>query len=110
MELQEYGTAEDLEIHLTVNVASTFLSAIAALPKLRETAKAHCVQTTLTFCGSINHIFGPDAEFDADISDDVDMFDALSNPQKTDIIWRYANEQVDGAPLLPPTRSNFVQG
>lgn len=90
MELQEYQTAEDLEIHLAVNVVSTFLSAIAALPKLRETAKAYQVQTTLTFCGSMYHIFGPDAEFDAGISDDVDMFDALSNPEKTDIVWRYA--------------------
>jgi retinol dehydrogenase-12 len=92
MELQEYRVAEELEIHLTVNVVSTFLSAIAVLPKLRETAKAHNVDTTLTFCGSMYHIFGPDAEFDAGLLDDVDMFEVLSTPDpgKTDIIWRYA--------------------
>ena len=92
MELQELRTAEDLEMHLTVNVVSTFLCAIAILPKLRETAKARGVETTLTFCGSMYHIFGPDNEFDAGVPDDVDMFDALStsDPKKTDIIWRYA--------------------
>jgi retinol dehydrogenase-12 len=92
MELQEYRVAEDLEIHLTVNVVSTFLSAIAILPKLRETASIHQVDTTLTFCGSMYHIFGPDAEFDAGLPDDVDMFEMLSTPDadKTDIMWRYA--------------------
>jgi retinol dehydrogenase-12 len=92
MEVQEYQTAENLEIHLTVNVVSTFLSAISVLPKLRQTAKEHGVQTTLTFCGSMYHIFGPDNEMDAGLLDDVDMFDQLSNPdpKTTDIVWRYA--------------------
>jgi retinol dehydrogenase-12 len=79
MELQDYRTAEDLEIHLTVNVVSTFLCAIGILPKLSATAKGHNVETTLTFCGSMYHIFGPDAEFDKGLADDVDMFDALSD-------------------------------
>jgi retinol dehydrogenase-12 len=92
MELQEYRTTEDLEMHLCVNVVSTFLSAIAILPKLRQTAQDHNIQTTLTFCGSMYHIFGPDSEFDAGLPDNVDMFDTLSNPDpaKTDMIWRYA--------------------
>jgi retinol dehydrogenase-12 len=92
MELQEYRVAEDLEIHLTVNVISCFLSAIGILPKLQETAKTYDVQTTLTFCGSMYHIFGPDAEFDKGLPEDVDMFKSLSDsdPAKTDIIWRYA--------------------
>jgi retinol dehydrogenase-12 len=92
MEIQEYRTAEDLEMHLTVNVVSTFLSAIAILPKLRETARIHGIKTTLTFCGSMYHIFGSDAEFEAGLPDDVDMFEALSTSdlKKTDIVWRYA--------------------
>lgn len=92
LELQKYSTAEDLEIHLTVNVVSTFLSIIAVLPKLQETARDHNVHTTSTICGSMYHIFGPDEEFDAGMSEDVDMFDTLStsDPAKTDIIWRYA--------------------
>lgn len=92
MELQEYRTAEDLEIHLTVNVVSTFLCTTAILPKLQQTARDYNVSTTATTCGSMYHIFGPDAEFDAGLSEDVDMFDALSTPDpaKTDIVWRYA--------------------
>lgn len=88
MEVQEFQFVEGLEIHLTVNVMSTFLSAIAVLPKLRQTSKDHSTQTTLTFCGSIYHIFGPDAELN--VSEDADMFDVLSDTTKTDIIWRYA--------------------
>lgn len=92
MEIQEYHEAEGLEIHLTVNVVSTFLSAIAVLPKLRETAKKHSLKTNLIFCGSMYHIFGPDAEFDKGLPQDRDMFTALSvsDPDKTDINWRYA--------------------
>jgi retinol dehydrogenase-12 len=92
MELQTYRTAESLEIHLTVNVVSTFLCAIAILPKLRSTSDQYSVDTTLTFCGSMYHIFGPDAEFDHGLAEDVDMFDALSTPDpaQTDIVWRYA--------------------
>lgn len=92
MELQEYRTAENLEIHLTVNVVSTFLCAIGLLPKLRETAQEYDTPTTLTFCGSMYHIFGPDAEFDRGLNEDVDMFEELStaDTNKTDIIWRYA--------------------
>jgi retinol dehydrogenase-12 len=36
------------------------------------------------------HIFGPDAEFDAGLPEDTDMFDVLSEPGRTDIVWRYA--------------------
>jgi NAD(P)-dependent dehydrogenase (short-subunit alcohol dehydrogenase family) len=90
MEVQEFQLAENLEIHLTVNVISTFLSAIAILPKLQKTAQDHNVKTSLTFCGSMYHIFGSDEEFDAGLLEDVDMFETLSDPKKTDIIWRYA--------------------
>ncbi|KAJ4308022.1 hypothetical protein N0V94_009528 [Neodidymelliopsis sp. IMI 364377] len=92
MEIQEYRTAEDLEIHLTVNVVSTFLSALLCLPKLRDTALQYDGQANLVFAGSMYHIFGPDGEFDAGMSEDVDMFEVLSSsdPARTDIMWRYA--------------------
>jgi retinol dehydrogenase-12 len=90
LELHEFQTAEGLEMHLTVNVVSTLLSGIVVLPKLKQTSKEHGLQTTLTFCGSSYHIFGPDAEFDAGFPDDVDMFDVLSDQSKTDIVWRYS--------------------
>lgn len=88
VELQRFEVAENLEMQLTVNVVSNFLSAIAVLPKLRQTSEEYGVQTTMTFCGSMYHIFGPDSEFD--IPDDVDLFDALSRPESIDIKWRYA--------------------
>lgn len=90
MEIQSFQTAEKLEKQLAVNVVSTFMSAIAVLPALRRTSEEYKVQTTLTFCGSMYHIFGPDTEFDAGLSEDVDMFDLLSDPGRTDIVWRYA--------------------
>jgi retinol dehydrogenase-12 len=69
VELQEFQYAEGLELHLTVNVVSCFLSA-------------------LTFCGSMYHIMGPDAELD--IPEGAETFQTLSDPKRTDIVWRYA--------------------
>ena len=90
MEIQTFQVTENIEKHLAVNVVSTFMSAIAVLPALRRTSRDYDVQTTLTFCGSMYHIFGPDEEFDTGLSEDADMFDVLSDPGRTDIIWRYA--------------------
>ena len=88
VELQEFKEAEGLELQLTVNVVSCFLCAIAILPKLRQTAEAHNIDTTLVLCGSMYHIMGPDKELD--IPDGADTFDTLSDPKQTDIMWRYA--------------------
>ncbi|KAG9190606.1 hypothetical protein G6011_08694 [Alternaria panax] len=85
MELQKYKKAEDLEIQLTVNVVSTFLGAIVVLPKLQETARRYDVQTSLIFCGSTYHIFGPDDEFYVGLPEDKGMFEELSDPARTDI-------------------------
>ncbi|KAH6625536.1 hypothetical protein C7974DRAFT_434591 [Boeremia exigua] len=90
MEVQTFQVAENIEKHLTVNVVSCFMSAIACLPLLRKTSRDFDTHCTLTFCGSMYHIFGPDSEFDAAMTEDADMFDALSDPTRTDIIWRYA--------------------
>ncbi|KAF1969319.1 NAD(P)-binding protein [Bimuria novae-zelandiae CBS 107.79] len=88
VEMQEFKVAEGLELQLTVNVVSCFLCAIAVLPKLRKTAEAHNIDTTLTFCGSMYHIMGPDAELD--VPEDQDAFEILNDTERTDIIWRYA--------------------
>lgn len=88
VEVQTFDTAEGLELQLTVNVVSCFLCAIAVLPKLQQTAQANNIDTTLTFCGSMYHIFGPDAELD--IPEDADTFETLSDINRTDIVWRYA--------------------
>ncbi|KAJ4299360.1 hypothetical protein N0V90_004605 [Kalmusia sp. IMI 367209] len=88
VEVQDFQVAEGLELQLTVNVVSCFLSAIAVLPKLTQTAKMYNVDTTLTFCGSMYHIMGPDAELN--IPDDADTFEVLSDPRRSDVVWRYA--------------------
>lgn len=83
MEIQTFQMAENTEKHLTINVVSCFMSAIACLSLLRKTSKDFDVQTTVTFCGSMYHIFGPDDELDAGLSDDADMFNALSDFTRT---------------------------
>lgn len=87
VEMTEYHTAEDLELTLTVNVVSTFLSTIAILPKLKETSVKYGVDTTLTITGSKIHTFGPDAQLD--IADNQDIFVALSDRQTADTAQRY---------------------
>lgn len=90
MEVQRFQVAEGIEKHFAVNVVSNLMSAISVLPALCRTAKEYGIQTTLTFCGSMYHIFGSDAEFDAGLPKDTDMFHQLSIASNTDIIWRYA--------------------
>ena len=48
---------EDWESTLTVNVISTFLVVMLAIPKLRETAKVQQSPSRLVFTGSVVHIF-----------------------------------------------------
>jgi retinol dehydrogenase-12 len=88
MEVEKFELAEGVERTITVNVIATFLCAIAVLPKLQKTSSTHGTQTTLTFVGSMYHIFGPDNELDTPA--DADMFTALSQPETADMQWRYA--------------------
>ncbi|KAF2438161.1 hypothetical protein P171DRAFT_505111 [Karstenula rhodostoma CBS 690.94] len=88
VEVQEFQFVEGLELQLTVNVVSCFLSAISVLLKLRQTAEAYNIDTTLAFCGSMYHFMGPDAELD--IPEGAETFDTLSDPKRTDIVWQYA--------------------
>lgn len=70
--------AEGLEMTLTVNVVSTFMSAIAILPKLKETAVKHSSTTTLEFVGSMIHIFAPEKSLD--VPESQNILDVLSQP------------------------------
>lgn len=65
VEIKDFQTAEGLEMSLTVNVISTFMTGLFALPVLRETTKTHNVTTNLVFVGSLIHAFGPDQQLDA---------------------------------------------
>ncbi|KAK1808297.1 hypothetical protein LTR12_017350 [Friedmanniomyces endolithicus] len=79
IELTTFELSEGLERTLTVNVVSTLLLAIAVLPKLQETAVTHGVDTRLSIVGSLIHVFAPDKEILA----------ALSDPQTADMAQRY---------------------
>jgi hypothetical protein len=59
-------------MNLVANVVSTFLSAIAVLPRLRLTTQNNIDETTLTVCRTMYHMFGPEAESDAGLPDEVD--------------------------------------
>jgi hypothetical protein len=65
-------------MNLVANVVSTFLSAIAVLPRLRLTTQNNIGETTLTICRT-DHMFGPEEECDAGLPDEVDssMYSAL---------------------------------
>ncbi|QDS68710.1 hypothetical protein FKW77_003841 [Venturia effusa] len=78
--------AEGLELSLTVNVVSTLMSAIAVLPKLKETALEHFTTTTLEFVGSMVHIFGSDKSLE--VPEGQSILEALSQPG-TDMPGRY---------------------
>lgn len=55
-----FERVEGHESILTVNVISTFLSAVLAVPKLRETSEIHRKPSHLTVTGSVIHIFAKD--------------------------------------------------
>ncbi|KAK5740398.1 hypothetical protein LTR17_004661 [Elasticomyces elasticus] len=64
IELTKFELSEGLERTLTINLVSTYLLAIAILPKLQDTAIANTVDTRLTIVGSIIHLFAPVAQLD----------------------------------------------
>ncbi|KAI3325349.1 hypothetical protein HD806DRAFT_552678 [Xylariaceae sp. AK1471] len=88
VEVQQYGKAEDRERYLTINVVSAFTSAVAVLLKLKNNSAQFDVQTTITFVGSVYHIFDADPEL-KDAPEDMDMFQAPSNPEKVDMVSGY---------------------
>ncbi|EMC96843.1 hypothetical protein BAUCODRAFT_491665 [Baudoinia panamericana UAMH 10762] len=87
IEPSEFSLAEGLEQTLTVNVISTYLSAIVVLPKLKETAEKYGVDTRLTLVGSLIHYFAPDDQLD--VTTDRDTFSALSDSKTADMKSRY---------------------
>ena len=87
VEHTEFGLAEGLERTLTVNVTSTFLMAILILPALQKTSEKYDTSPTLSFVGSMVHIFGPEAQLQPPAG--IDTFEALSDPQTADMGSRY---------------------
>ena len=87
IELTKFELSEGLERTLTINVISTFLVAIAVLPKLQETAWKYDADTRLTLVGSIIHVFAPDRELE--VGPDLDIFANLSDPKTANMAERY---------------------
>lgn len=88
VEVQDVQMSEGIELQLCVNVVSTMLTALAALPKLAETAKKFNTQANLTFQGSYYHIMAVDQELD-NVPETADIFEHLSQPG-FDVFGRYA--------------------
>ena len=87
MDTRTFSLAEDNETILTVNVVATFLLALLALPKLRQTAQAHQKLTRLTFLGSMIQIFADHQKLAA--PEKGGIFAALNDPKQADMNGRY---------------------
>ena len=75
-----FRKAEEDELTITTNVVSTFLLALLMLPKLRATAKEYDVLPHLVIVSSEVHGWTDFAE-----RNEVDIFAALSDPEKADM-------------------------
>lgn len=62
--------------------------ALDVLPKLRETAAKYDTTPTLSFIGSMVHVFGPTEQLQA-AEGARDIFEALSNPSTVKMSTRY---------------------
>lgn len=84
-----FELAEGMERTVTVNVISTYLLAVMILPALQATAerRRNKTEATLSFVGSMTHIFGPESQIQAMTGKNV--FEALSDPETADMKSRY---------------------
>ncbi|KAH8891559.1 putative short-chain dehydrogenase [Thozetella sp. PMI_491] len=76
----DYGVAEGLEVSLVVNVLSTFLLALRALPKLRETATKAGTKSNLTIVASETGLMPMVKDRLDGLSSSTNIFEALSDP------------------------------
>lgn len=79
LETVTFERTEGYENMLTVNVISTVLLAVLALPKLQETAVGVGKHTNLVIVGSMQHVFAP--------------FEELRIPPREHILEHLSNEQ-----------------
>lgn len=83
----DFSVAEDLESTLTVNVVSTFLLALLALPQLKETAAQTGHPTHLTVTGSVVHCFASLVELQT--APEGQVFQSLSHNDQANMAGRY---------------------
>lgn len=97
VELINFDESEGIERTLTVNVISTFLMAVAVLPKLQATAEAYKVDTTLSIVGSCIHVVAPEDQLSPG---NRDIFAALSDSKLADMKSRYKVSKLIGHQLF----------
>ena len=87
LDTRDFSLAENNETTLTVNVVSTFLLGLLALPELRNTAKERGKPTHLTFLGSMIQIMAPFQELSTPPKGKI--FSTLNDPQSANMRERY---------------------
>lgn len=87
LETVKFESFEGYENMLTVNVISTSLLAVLAIPKLKETAARISTHTNLEIVGSMQHVFAPSEQLL--VPDGKNILDVLSNEKTADMQKRY---------------------
>ena len=87
IDVSHWELFEGYESILTVNVISTFLIAMLAIPKLRETSEAHQKSSHLVITGSVIHIFAKDKYLSQ--PEPGQIFKTLNNESTADMNDRY---------------------
>lgn len=87
LETVTFERTERYENSLTVNVISTIMLSVLALPKLKETAKKSGVHTNLVIVGSMQHVFAPSGQLD--VGEGKKIFETLSDEKTADMMARY---------------------
>lgn len=87
LETVTFERTEGYENSLTVNVISTVMLSVLALPKLKETAKVNGAHTNLVIVGSMQHVFAPSAQLD--VKDGRSIFEVLREEKSADMMGRY---------------------
>ncbi|TQS32134.1 hypothetical protein Golomagni_07560, partial [Golovinomyces magnicellulatus] len=96
VEVDNYQLSGDIELTIKVNIISTFMLALAILPKLRATMEQFQDHTRLTIVGSLIHNFGPDSQLDLPEKPSTNVFDLLSEPDRADMAQRYPLSKLMG--------------
>ncbi|KAI9696480.1 MAG: hypothetical protein M1820_008108, partial [Bogoriella megaspora] len=81
----DFRLEEGVESTLTVNVLSTFLLAVALIPKLRESRG----RKNIVVVGSAVHMFAKEKEVHDALKGSGDVFDGLSDQETADMEGRY---------------------
>ena len=87
IDVKDWELLEKDESTLTVNVISTFLVAMLATPKLRETSEAQQKPSHLVFTGSVIHIFAKDKSLSQPQLGQI--FKTLNDESTADMAGRY---------------------